>query len=139
MTSLQREELLAAKRRRQWATKVASQRAWAYEQNAAAAVTIPDALFELLAEERVHMDMETEKHWPIPWTMDDGELGPERAIVLEIEHGYTWGSQGKHLLEIETMADLECIMNESLDRCVCSDCSEDPGADDAYDDWKVWQ
>lgn len=136
MTAAQ-SELLSATRRRQWEKRVQDVRGWALANNATAAETIPPALFEILAEDRVWVSTRTDE-WVVGWHLEDGELVPERPIELHIESGYCWGDQGRHLVEISSMADLECMMNEGLDLCGCSACDSNPDADAAYDDWKVW-
>jgi len=133
------EKLTKAQAR--WKAQVEGVRARAFEANAAHAATIPTALFELLAEDHCYLSIESAKHWPIEWVVgDDGELGPDRELVLELGHGYCFGGDaGKHSVSIETLDDLTCAALDGIGPCGCSDCDDDPDADAEYDDWKAWQ
>lgn len=129
------------KRQARWKAQREGVRARAFEANASHAATIPDALFDLLADDHCYLDIESAKHWPIEWVVgDDGQLGPDRELVLELGHGYCFGGDaGRHFVCIATLDDLTCAELDGISPCGCSDCAEDPYADAEYDDWKARQ
>jgi hypothetical protein len=114
-----------------------AEKAIAMRANAEAAATIPDILWPLIAHPEVYLSLDTNRHWPIRWAVDEetGEYVPEYPIELEASRYWCWGGDyGKHLVCIETMDDLICASVDGVDECRCSDCCEDELADDEWRD-----